>query len=53
LQAKHLHGFDFLLNRFEHWRVVIDDEIENGVEDVVLAAASARGQLSQRSRTGA
>src|SRR6266478_2903789 len=33
-----LHGLDFLLDGFEHRRIVIDDEIEDGVEDIVLAA---------------
>jgi hypothetical protein len=38
------HGLDFFLDGFEHRRVVIDDEIEDGVEDIVFAAR-------QRSRT--
>ena len=37
-QHQILHRFDFFLDGFEHRRVVIDDEIEDGVEDVVLAA---------------
>jgi hypothetical protein len=31
------HRLDFLLNGFEHGGVVVDDEIEDGVENVVLA----------------
>ena len=31
------HRFDFLLNGFEHGRVVVDDEVEDCVENVILA----------------
>ena len=30
------HRFDFLLNGFEHGGVVVDDEVEDGVENVIL-----------------
>ena len=43
--------FDLVLDRLQHRHVVVDDEVEDRVEDVVLAVRQHAGQHSQRSRT--
>ena len=47
-----LDRVDLRLDRLDHRHVVVDDEVEDGVEDVVLAVREHAGQASQRSRTG-